>query len=84
MAIAGAVVVPVSRDSEQRVAEQLRELPAVEIQEIGPKGIAVVLEEKDVDSLRELSEQIKAWQEVMDFQLAYVNWEGFDETAQNT
>ena len=38
MAIAGALVVPVSRDSEQKVAEQLKQLPEVEIQEIGPKG----------------------------------------------
>ena len=81
MAIAGAVVIPVSRDCEQKVAARLKQLPAVEIQEMGPNGIAVVLEEKDADSLRKVSEEIKAWQEVMDFQLAYVNWEEVDERA---
>ena len=84
MAIAGAVVVPHSKDCEQKLIGQLKQLPSVEVQEVGPKGIAVVIEEKDAASLRKLSEEIKAWQEVVDVQVAYINWEEIDKAGENT
>ncbi len=83
MAIAGAVVVPHSKESAQKLVERLKQLPTVEVQEIGPKGIAVVIDEKDTDSLRKLSEKIKSWQEVVDFQVAYINWEEIAGTGQD-
>jgi len=83
MAIAGAVVVPSGKESEQKLVERLKQLPTVEVQEIGPKGIAVVLDEKDTDSLRALSEKIKSWQEVVDLQVAYINWEDTAESGQD-
>lgn len=75
MAIAGALVVPFSKDCIHDLKERLNELTSVEVKEVGPQGIAIVLEEKDTAGLKKVSEQIQAWQEVVDFQLAYLNWE---------
>lgn len=75
MAIAGALVVPFNKDCVHGLKERLSELTSVEVKEVGPKGIAIVLEEKDTHRLKKVSEQIQAWQEVVDFQLAYLNWE---------
>lgn len=75
MAIAGAVVVPVDRESLEVLKARFARMKTIEIQKIGPRGIAVVLEDTDTNELRKLSKTIEAWDEVVDFQLAYVNWE---------
>ncbi len=76
MAVAGVLVTPVDRETEALVVELLNCLAGVEVQEIGPKGIAVVLESKSTERLKELFEVIQGWKEVVDFQLTYLNWEG--------
>jgi len=78
MAIAGVLVTPVDREAEEKVTELLSGLAGAEVQEVGPKGIAVVLEAESTERLKELSEEIQGWKEVVDFQLAYLNWEDTD------
>lgn len=75
MAIAGAVVVPVKKEFESRLKAKLSLLNEVEVQDVGEKGIAVVLEAENSKRLKEISEEINGWEEVIDFQLAYLNWE---------
>ena len=82
MAIAGILVTPVDRDSEAVVVERLRQLEGAEVQEIGPKGVAAVLEANSTEKLKELSRAIKKWEEVADFQLAYLNWEDLSDEDQ--
>jgi nitrate reductase NapAB chaperone NapD len=75
MPIAGAVVTPIQREFEASLSERLSELADVSVQGVGEKGIALVLEGDSVDSLHRTSEAISKWDEVADFQLAYLNWE---------
>ena len=80
MPIAGAVVTAVNKESEKDLSERLAALEDaggvdVTVEGVGEKGIALVLEADSVDSLHEMSEKIKQWDEVLDFQLAYLNWE---------
>ncbi len=75
MAIAGAVVVPVSKQDEAVLINRLSETKGVEVQKAGPKGIAVVLEAENVRELKRLSESINKWEEVIEFELVYCNWE---------
>ena len=75
MAIAGAVVVAVKKELEERLKERLNLLKEVDVQEVGEKGIAVVLEAENTGRLKEVSEEINRWDEVLDFQLVYLNWE---------
>ena len=58
-----------------RLKEKLNSISGVEIQDIGKKGIAVVLEAEDTDRIKEISKEINGWEEVIDFQLGYLNWE---------
>ena len=76
MAVAGAVVVPAKREFEEALKQKLNRLEGVEVQDVGGKGIAVVLEAEDTEGLTEISEVIKAWEEVVNLELAYFNWEG--------
>ncbi len=75
MAIAGAVVVPVGKEFEDDLKARLNSLREVEVQDVGSKGIAIVLEAEDAGRLKEVSEEINGWEEVIDFQLVYYNWE---------
>jgi nitrate reductase NapAB chaperone NapD len=75
MAIVGAVVVPVKQEFTTNVKERLGTVPGLEVQGVGPKGIAVVLESTDTRELRTISEGIESWEEVLDFQLALLTWE---------
>ncbi len=75
MAIAGAVVIPVNDAAAAELAARLAKLPGLEVQGIGPRGIAVVLEAPQTKDLERLSEEVLAWEEVADFQLGYCNWE---------
>lgn len=78
MPIASAVVVPVAGRDREPIAARLRELPGVEVSGIGGKGVAVVLEGKSIDEMKRLSERIADWEEVLEFQLAYLNWEDLE------
>jgi len=75
MAIAGAVVVPVNKESEKTLRKRLDSIDGLEVQGIGEKGIAVVMEADNIKRLRKLSEDINRWKEVIDIQISYINWE---------
>lgn len=75
MAIAGALVVPVEPESEQGLKKKLSSLSGVTVEGIGPKGIAIVLEADDVRSLKKTSIDIEKWDDVLEFELGYLNWE---------
>ncbi len=75
MPVAGAVVVPMDRKDEERIADRLRAIPAVTVEGIGEKGIAIVLEAESAERLKEISESISQWEEVIEFELVYLNWE---------
>ncbi len=72
--ISGAVVVPVP-GREEEVERSLRSLPGVEVKGRGAKGIAVVMEGRTTKELKKLSERIENWEDVVDFQLVYLNVE---------
>jgi|GEM_PF-1224103 len=75
MAIAGWLVVPVSEEVRDRLKDRLASTPGLEVQGVGPKGIAVVADAENVRKLRRLSEEVGRWPEVLDVQLGYLNWE---------
>jgi nitrate reductase NapAB chaperone NapD len=75
MPVAGAVVVPIRKDYEDRIIEKLNGLASVTVEGAGDKGIAIVLEAETAEKLREISEQINQWEEVIGFELVYLNWE---------
>ncbi len=72
--VSGAVVVPVP-GKEEEVEKGLRALPGVEVKGRGNKGIAVVMEGRSTKELKKLSEKIEKWDNVVDFQLVYLNVE---------
>jgi nitrate reductase NapAB chaperone NapD len=78
MPIASAVVVPVAKEEEGPLAARLSGIEGVEVSGVGDRGIAIILEGEDLDGLKRLSQAIAGWDEVMDFQLAYFNWEDLD------
>lgn len=80
MAIAGALVVPVDRKQELKLQTILNSFEGVEVQEIGPQGLAVVLEAASTRELKKMSEEINKLDEVVDFSLGYLNWEDQAET----
>ncbi len=75
MAVAGAVVVPIKKQVETTVVDRLNNLKGVEVQKVGPRGIAVVLEADSAKELKKISEKINQWEEVIEFELVYFNWE---------
>ena len=79
MPIAGALIVPVSLKEGKLLVDKLSTLPGVEVQQQGPKGIAVVLEAESSGELKKISQDIEKWDDVLEFELAYLNWE--DEIA---
>jgi nitrate reductase NapAB chaperone NapD len=79
MAIAGAVVTPARPELEPAVIEKLRGYDEIEVKDSGEKGIAVVLEAKEPGRLKDISEEIQSWEEVLEFSLAYLNWEELEQ-----
>ena len=79
MAIAGAVVVVGQPEDVAVVQARLSDIPEVEVRGVGPKGIAVVIETENSRQMQKLSERINGWDEVIDFQVALVNWEDEEE-----
>ena len=80
MPVAGAVITAVRKGLEKDLSERLAALEGATVKGIGDKGIALVLEADSVDSLHDVSEAISRWDEVLNFQLAYLNWEDTVET----
>lgn len=74
MAVSGIVIVPL-RGEEEALRGKLEALPGAEVQGAGPAGIAAVLEAATTQLLEEMSERIRGWEEVVEFHLAYLNWE---------
>jgi len=79
MPIASAVIVPVENENREMVAERLRRLSDVEVSGVGAKGVAIVLEGESIDEMKKLSRRIADWDEVLEFQLAYLNWEDLED-----
>lgn len=75
MPIASAVVVPFSKEVETLVLKKLEGIGEVELKGVGDGGIAVVMEAAEVGRLKDLSKEIEGWEEVIEFNLTYLNWE---------
>lgn len=84
MPIAGALVVPVDRKEEKKLEARLAGIPGVEVQDTGPKGIAIVLEGKSTGELKKTSREIEKWEDVLEFELVYLNWEDEMENKEIT
>lgn len=78
MPIAGALVVPVKQETAPGLKARLAAVAGVNVEDIGPKGIAIVLEADSTWELKKISSDIEKWDDVLEFELAYLNWE--DET----
>jgi nitrate reductase NapAB chaperone NapD len=78
MPIAGALVVPVKQEIAPELQTRLAAVSGVDVEDIGPKGIAIVLEADSTGELKKISSDIEGWDDVLEFELAYLNWE--DET----
>ncbi|GBE01858.1 hypothetical protein BMS3Bbin06_02293 [bacterium BMS3Bbin06] len=81
MPVAGAVVVPMSKDVEGGLVKRLKGISSVEVKDVGPKGVAIVLEADSTQLLKEISEEINQWGEVIEFDLVYLNWEDADKNV---
>jgi len=79
MPIAGALVVPVKQETAPGLTARLAEVAGVNVEDIGPNGIAIVLEADTTWKLKRISSDIEKWDDVLEFELAYLNWE--DETV---
>lgn len=75
MPIAGALIVPVKMETAPELQVRLAAVAGVNIEDIGPKGIAIVLEADSTRELKEISADIEQWDDVLEFELAYLNWE---------
>lgn len=73
MAISGVVFVP-ARGKTEALAARLRAVPGVEVQGVGPGGVAAVMGAESPAGLRAMSEEMRAWDEVAGIHLAYLNW----------
>jgi nitrate reductase NapAB chaperone NapD len=75
MPIAGAIVVPVRKEDASGLQLKLAAVSGVDVEDIGPKGIAIVLEADSNWELKKISNEIEQWDDVLEFELAYFNWE---------
>lgn len=75
MPIAGALIVPVKMETAAELQVRLSAVAGINIEDIGPKGIAIVLEADSTRELKEISADIEQWDDVLEFELAYLNWE---------
>jgi nitrate reductase NapAB chaperone NapD len=72
MAVSGVVIVP-ARGMEEALAGRLRAREGVEVQGVGPEGVAAVMEAATAGELRRMSEEIMEWSEVAGLHLAYLH-----------
>ena len=79
MPIAGALVVPVNQEKGPGLQARLAKVPGVDVEDNGPKGIAIVLEADSTWELKKISNDIEKWDEVLEMELAYLNWEDVTE-----
>jgi nitrate reductase NapAB chaperone NapD len=76
MAIVGAVVVAVKKELEAGLRDRMSStFEELAVKDIGEKGIAVVIEADNIRRLKNISDEISGWDEVLEFELAYLNWE---------
>ena len=75
MPIAGALVVPVKQESTSGLQTKLAAVSGVNVEDTGPKGIAIVLEAYSTSQLKKISSDIGRWDDVLEVELAYLNWE---------
>jgi len=74
MPVSGAVVVPVP-GREDEVERLLRSINGVEVMGRGSRGIAITLEGRTTRELYTISERVERLEDVVDFQLVYLNVE---------
>ncbi|NOZ82772.1 MAG: chaperone NapD [Euryarchaeota archaeon] len=74
MPVSGAVVVPVP-GREAEVERLLRSMRGIEVMGRGSGGIAITLEGSTTRELYSLSEHVEKLEDVVDFQLVYLNVE---------
>jgi nitrate reductase NapAB chaperone NapD len=75
MPIAGALVVPIKQETTSGLQSRLAAVSGVKVEDIGPRGIAIVLEADSTGELKKISSDIEQWDDVLEFELAYFNWE---------
>jgi nitrate reductase NapAB chaperone NapD len=75
MSIAGALVVPVKQEFTSELQSRLAAVSGVNVEDTGPKGIAIVLEADSTSQLKKISHDIGRWDDVLEIELAYLNWE---------
>jgi nitrate reductase NapAB chaperone NapD len=78
MPIASALVITDPHVPAEKVINLISALNGVESCISGPKGLAVVFETDDMRRLKELTGEINSLEEVIDIQLAYLNWEDLE------
>lgn len=79
MPVAGVVVVPLRAQDADALSERLSAYEEVEVQGYSAQGIALVMESPSLKKLKDLSEEIGGWEDVIEFNLAYLNWEDQSE-----
>ncbi len=79
MAIASAVVQPKKQGTEDELEARLNAREGIEVRGRGDKGIAIVLEAADLKAIEAISKEINDWDEVLEFQVIYYNWEEVTE-----
>lgn len=75
MAIAGAVVVPISRDKENELKAKLSAMEGVEVEGASDNGVAIVIEADGMTGIKDISDRIGRIEETLEFNVVYVNWE---------
>jgi len=78
MPIAGALVIAVEMAHQQELADQLAAESGVEINGVGPVGIAITVETETMKEMTCFAAKVKQLEHVADFQLTYCNWEDLD------
>ncbi len=74
MPVSGAVVVAVP-GREAEVERILRSIEGVEVMGRGSRGIAITLEGASTKELHSISRRVEGLEDVVDFQLVYLNVE---------
>jgi len=74
MPVSGIVVVTIP-GKEEEVMKKLSGFNQIEIKGQGLKGIAVIIEGNTIEEIREVSEKIEKFEDVLEVQLIYLNFE---------
>jgi nitrate reductase NapAB chaperone NapD len=78
MPIGGALVITVNKQNLQGLAGSLEAEPGVEVNGVGPAGIAITVESASMKEMTRLTAKIRGRMDVADLQVTYCNWEDQD------